>query len=300
MNPMSRTFASFLSLLILLAAAAAQQKPAPSAKPAVSQNDAAPNLPSEETVNGFMQQMFGYDSSVSWKVGDIRPAKAQGLAEVTVVLNTPQGPQVNKMYVTPDGQHAIVGDVMPFGAHPFDSDREILEKGVNGPSRGPAGAAVTIVEFSDLQCPHCKAAQPDLDKLLTEEPNLRLVFQSFPLPMHDWAMKAAEYADCIARSGNDAVWKFIQGTYDAQSEITAANADEKLNAIADTAGAKSAEIAVCAAKPETQSRIEHSLALGQALEVNATPTIFINGRKIGNLGTLPHEVLRKLVEFAAK
>jgi protein-disulfide isomerase len=295
---MNRIIAGLFSLLILLAAAGAQQKPsAPSAK---TQNDATPNLPSEETVNGFMQQMFGYDSTLTWKVQDIKPSKAQGLAEVTVVLNGPQGPQSNKLYVTEDGKYAVTGDILPFGAKPFEADRKTLEKGINGPSRGPANAPVTIVEFSDLQCPHCKAAQPDLDKLLTEEPNVRLVFQNFPLPMHDWAMKAASYADCVARSSNDEAWKFIQGVYDVQTDITASNADEKLNAIADAAGAKSSAIASCAANPETTSRIQHSLDLGQSLDVNSTPTIFINGRRVSGLGTLPHDVLKKLVEFAAK
>ena len=71
---------------------------------------------------------------------------------------------------------------------------------MNGPSRGPADAPVTLVEFSDLQCPHCKEAQPTIDKLMAEEKNARLVFQNFPLPAHDWAAKAAYYGDCIGRS----------------------------------------------------------------------------------------------------
>ncbi len=296
---MSRIVACCLSVLLLLSAAVAQKKADAAPAKADTSTDLVPGLPSEDTVNSFMQQMFGYDSTMTWKVSDIHPSKAQGLAEVTVVLNTPQGPQANKMYVSEDGRHAIVGDIVPFGAHPFEADRETLDKGVNGPSHGPANAPVTIVEFSDMQCPHCRAAQPELNKLLTEEPNVKLIFQNYPLPMHDWAMKAAAYVDCVGRSSNDAVWKFIQGVYDAQTDITAGNADEKLNAMADAAGVKSADIAQCAVNPETTSRIQHSLALGQALEVNATPTIFINGRKLANLSSLPHDILKKLVECAA-
>ncbi len=71
-------------------------------------------------------------------------------------------------------------------------------------------APVTVVEFSDLQCPHCKEAQPNLDRLAAEDKNARIVFQNFPLPMHDWAMKAASYADCVARSSPDAFWKFVE------------------------------------------------------------------------------------------
>lgn len=290
---------NYLVITLLAAVAVAQQKPA-AEKPAThaaSKASPAESLPSEQTVNAFLQQMFGYDASLSWRVVSIKPSEAEGLAEVEVVIQGPQGAQSQKFCVTPDGRHAVIGDIMPFGAHPFDAARKELAKGMNGPSRGSADAPVTLVEFSDLQCPHCKEAQPTLDRLSNEDKKVRLVFQSFPLPGHDWAAKAAAYADCIAHSSNDAFWKFIESVYQSQSDITAANSDEKLNGLTDQAGLKSAEVAACAANPETAARVEHSVALGKSLGVNSTPTIFINGRK---LGVAPFEVLQKLVDFAAK
>ena len=277
-----------LSVLVLLTfVAAAQEK-------------TSANLPSEETVNSFLQQTFGYDSTVTWKITAIKPSIAAGLAEVDVVLSNSQGQSGTTLYVTTDGKHALTGEILPFGAKPYQPAKEALLKGVNGPSRGPDKAPVTIVEFSDLQCPHCKDAQPIIDKLLTEEPNARFVFQNFPLPSHNWAAKAANYADCIGRSSKDAFWKFVQGTFDAQSSITEANADEKFTAIADTAGVKGADMATCAAKADTKTRVEQSVALGQSVGVTGTPTVFVNGRRIGNVVGLPPEVLKGLVEFAAK
>ena len=279
----------------LLTLAGAQQEPAPSH--AAGKASVTPSLPSEETVNSFLHQWFGYDSSLSWKIASIKPSEIEGLSEVNVLLSGAQGQQPLKLYVTPDGKHAVTGEIMPFGAHPFAADQKELERGVNGPSRGPANAPVTVVDFSDLQCPHCKDAHPTIEKLIAKDKNVRVVFQSFPLPMHDWAAKAAAYADCVNRSSNDAFWKFIQSVYGAQTDITAANADEKLTALADGAGAKGADIAACAAKPETTSRVEKSVALGKALDVNSTPTLFVNGRK---LPAVPYETLQKLVDFAAK
>jgi len=265
-----------------------------------AQEKTSANLPSEETVNSFLQQTFGYDSTVTWKIAAIKPSIAEGLAEVDVVLSNSQGQSATTLYVTPDGKHALTGDIMPFGAKPYQPAKEALLKGINGSARGPEKSPVTIVEFSDLQCPHCKDAQPVLEKLLTEEPNARFVFQNFPLPSHNWAGKAANYADCVGRSSNDAFWKFIQATFDAQSTITEANADERLTAIADTAGVKGSDVAACAAKPDTKTRVERSVALGQSVGVTGTPTVFINGRRIGNVVGLPPEVLKGLVEFAAK
>ena len=291
-----------LLLSVLISLAGGQQKPAAAsapAKPAAPKAAASPNLPSEEVVNAFLQQTFGYDTSLSWKIVNIKPSEAEGLAEVDATVSGPQGSQGQKFYVTLDGAHAIAGELLPFGAHPYAATRGQLEKGLNGVSRGPADAPVTVVEFSDLQCPHCKDTQPTLDRLMSEARNVRLVFQNYPLPMHDWASKAANYADCVGRASNDAFWKFVGSVYGAQSDITAANADEKLTGFADGAGVKGSEIAACALKPETISRVERSTALGNALSVNSTPTIFINGRKL-TAGGLPYEVLQKLVDFAAK
>jgi protein-disulfide isomerase len=279
--------------VLLIALASAQQAPA---APHTA-TKATANLPSEETVNAFLHQWFGYDSSLTWKIVSIKPSEIEGLSEINALLSGPQGQQQMKLYITPDGKHAITGELMPFGAHPFAAEQKELERGINGPSRGPADAPVTVVDFSDLQCPHCKDANPTLERLVAENKNVRLVFQNFPLPMHDWAAKAAAYADCVGRSSNDAFWKFVSSVFAAQSDITAANSDEKLTALAEAAGVKGADIAACAAKPETTSRVEKSVALGKALDVNSTPTIFVNGRK---LPAVPYEVLVKLVDFAAK
>jgi protein-disulfide isomerase len=286
-----------LILLLTFCSAAAQSSPKPADKPA---SGAAANLPSEATIDSFMQQTFGYESQVSWKISSIKPAPVPGLAQVDVVLATPQGPQLSRFYVTADGEHAVVGDIIPFGAKPFDPAKKLLEKGITGPSRGPKGASVTIVEFGDLQCPACKAAQPAIEGLIAAEPNARFVFQNFPLEMHNWAAKGAAYADCVGRASNDAFWKFVAKTYETQADITAENADEKLTALADGAGVKGSEIAVCAATPATQAHLDASLALGKAVNVTGTPTLFINGRSIGNVSNVPAATLKGLVDFAAK
>lgn len=265
-----------------------------------AQQKASDPLPTEDTVNSFMQQTFGYDPTITWKIASIKPSVAQGLAEVNVVVTNPQGQNAMTLYVTPDGKHAMTGEILPFGAKPYAPAHDALLKGVNGPSKGPAKATAIIVEFSDLQCPHCKDAQPTVEKLLAAEPNARFVFQQFPLAMHNWASKAAGYADCIGRASNDAFWKFIDSTYAEQSNITESNADEKLTEIADKAGVKGSDIAACAVKPDTKTRIDQSIALGQAVGVGGTPTLFINGRKIGNVTQVPIEILKGLVEFAAK
>jgi len=294
---MRRFLYSMCLLLLSGTLAVAQTATAAPAKPADTASD---GLPSETTVDSFLHQQFGYQADLTWKISSIKPMPGIGLAEVVVVLASQQGQQLTKFYVAPDGKHALVGEIIPFGAHPFDPAKERLEKGITGPSRGPKDASVTIVEFGDLQCPACKAAQPTIEALVAAEPNARFVFQNFPLEMHNWAAKGAAYSDCIGRASNDAFWKFISKTYETQSDITAENADEKLTALADGAGVKGSEIAACAAKPETKARVDASLALGKSVDVTGTPTLYINGRKVGSFDPRMSDVYKNLVEFAAK
>jgi protein-disulfide isomerase len=275
----------------------------PAAKAAASSSAATSScavktvLPTEDTVNSFLFQMFGYDAAMSWKVSEIRPSEMEGLAAVTVVISSPQGASPNRLLVSSDGKHVISGEILPFGARPFEEARVKLEKGVNGIAKGPEKAGVLIVEFSDMQCPHCQKAAPNVEQLLAQEPEARFVFQNFPLPSHNWAEKAADYVDCVGRAGNDAVWKFIAKTFEDQANITEANVDEKLKAIATASGAKADDIAACAGKAETKERVEASVALGKLVGVNGTPMLFINGRGVS--AGAPVEVLKKIVDFEA-
>ena len=295
-----RCFLNSICILFLICTCSAAQTGKTNAAPAKPATSTQDTLPSEATVDSFLHQQFGYESDLTWKISSVKPSVIPGLAEVTVVLASQQGQQLSRFYVAPDGEHALVGDIIPFGARPFDPVRKILDKGVTGPARGPKDAPVMIVEFGDLQCPACKAAQPTIEALVAAEPNARFVFQNFPLEMHNWAAKGAAYADCVGRASNDAFWKFVSKTYETQSDITAENADEKLTAIADGAGVKGADIAACAAKPDSKAHVDASLALGKSVEVTGTPTLFINGRRVANFDSRMTDIYKKLVDFAAK
>jgi protein-disulfide isomerase len=173
------------------------QNPAPRAHMTVDVKPAAATpLPTQETVNSFLQSWVGYDPTVKYKVLSIEPSEATGIAHV--VAQVGEGAPPTHFYVTADGEHALVGEIIPFGAHPFAPARRKLDAQAHGPSRGAKTPTVTIVEFSDLQCPHCKAGQPVIDRLMADTPGAKLIFQAFPLSIHDWASKAAKTGECVA------------------------------------------------------------------------------------------------------
>ena len=288
--------ALFLVILLLTATSWSQQA-------ATTNLPSAPTsqrLPSKATVESFMQHWFGYDSAITWQLVRIQPAEVPGFAEVLLVLEKGGQQQQMVLYVTPDEKHAFTGEILPFGADPFAATRDELAASKTGIARGPAGASLTIVEFSDLECPHCKQAQPIVEKLMSDFPNARLVFQQFPIQAaHPWAFKAATWAQCIGRENNAAFWKFVNGVYGDQLSIDAQNADAKLKEHATAAGADAAKAAACAASPETAKQVADSFELGKAVGVTGTPTVFLNGRKISALTTIPYELLKDLARFAA-
>ncbi len=307
---MKRILAAVLAVFILTLCASAQTG---SAAPAGNANAAKPstpaaastagtNLPSEATVNAFFHRMFGFEPNLVFKVLSIKPSPMDGLAEVTAEVNTPNGQQMTRLFVEKD--HAITGELLPFGPDPFVKDRAILDKQAFGPTKGPASPAITIVEFGDLECPACKQAQPVIEKLMSSEPKVRLIFQNFPLEtIHPWAEKASAYVDCIDRENNDAAWKFIASVYeqqdavDQQYEAGAAALTNKLNELAAGVGVDAKKVAACTDSAETKQRLERSMKLGQEVEIAATPTLAINGRRVGNVVGMPPEVLKSLVDF---
>ncbi len=286
-------YAVLLSLLIAVPAAAQKEsKKTAAAPPPVL-------LPSRETVDAYMHHMVGYDPSVKWSIVSITESEAPGIALVVLRVGEGEG-RLTQLYVSTDGKHAIVGEMVQFGADPFADYRARLNREAHGPAIGEANAPVTIVEFSDLECPHCKAAQPTIDRLLSEVPSARLVFEHFPLEaLHPWAFKAATYAQCVADRKPRAFWTYIRSIYDNQLDITEANVDGKLKEFAEASGLKGDEAAACAATQAAQAEVRSAMQLGKAMGVSGTPTLFINGRKVTSVGQLPYERLKQLVEFEA-
>jgi protein-disulfide isomerase len=271
---------------------AAASSPAATAAPSQAKTSA---LPTQEQVEAAMKRTFGYDGAVTWQIYDIRPSRIPDVAEILVAVNKQQPVH---LYWSAATQEAVVGDMMPFGPDPYSRTRAKLQA-ADGPARGAQQPTIAIVDFSDLECPHCKAAHPILEKLAADFPQVRLVFQQFPLPasLHPWAMKAALYADCAGKMDKDAFWKYLDTIFENQGSIALATADDQLKGFATAVGLDAQKVAACAAGPEAEARVKKSMDLGQALDITETPTVFINGRQVRGLASIPYDQLKTLVQF---
>ena len=127
-----------------------------------------------------------------------------------------------------------------------------------GSSKGPDGAAVTIVEFSDFECPYCRKLVDTVKQLTPEEKvDLRIVFHHMPLQTHPWARTAAEDAACAQLQNSSAFWPIHDQLFDQQPSITSENIHEKLLAFAKSA--KSLDL------PEFQNCLDNQMSLGLVL-----------------------------------
>lgn len=157
-----------------------------------------------------------------------------------------------------------------------------LAKG-DAASLGPKDAPVTLVLFSDFQCPFCSQMAAGLMReiLPSEGDKIRLIFRNFPLPMHPWARAAAEAAACARTQGDKYFWPLHDYIFTHQRELTAANMTSKLTEqAAAVEGFDAARLKACVDRKETAAKVDQDLALGKEMQISGTPTLFINGQRV--------------------
>jgi protein-disulfide isomerase len=261
-------------------------------------------LPTPETVNAFLKASWGYDENRVWEVWAIQKTEVEGISRVTLLVGDKTGKlkiAPAQFYVLPDNKHVFAGDdIMPFGANPYAEARAVLQQRANGPYRGSASKDLELVEFADFQCPHCKAAQANMDKLAVDFPKARIVFQNFPLSQHPAAIPAAAYGYCVTKQGgSDTFFTFAAAVYDGQDGLLSADgATLTLNSAVTKAGLDPAIIATCAKAPATLAAVDAMEKLALDLKINQTPLLMVNGRPV--LATAPYDTLKQIILFQAK
>ncbi|HET8540826.1 MAG TPA: thioredoxin domain-containing protein [Anaeromyxobacter sp.] len=163
-----------------------------------------------------------------------------------------------------------------------------------GPSKGPPTAPVTIVEFSDYECPYCVRAEATVKEVLAAYPGkIRLVYRDFPLPMHAKAPKAAEAAHCAGDQGK--YWEMHDKLFAANGKIDVADLKTAAREIAGVDGGKFDQCLDSGAKAKD---VELHKKAGDEAGVTGTPAFFINGRLLS--GAQPLEAFKGLIDEELK
>ncbi len=288
MKPLSRISAVFILSLFTLTALCAQQ----SAPPAASATPAQAPSAIQKTVEAYLRNLYAFGPDIQVTVGPPKPSDIPGLLETAIDVKMADNVESVKFYVSKDGKYLLRGELSDLTKDPLAENRAKLDlKGA--PSLGDPNAPITMVEFSDFECPVCRSLHDVLRGLLVNYPQVRLIFKDFPLDqVHPWARTAALAGRCANEQDPKAFWKLYDLIYDNQDIISAENSYAKMTDYASQMSLNADAFKSCMANSATAAAIEASRANGVSLDVNSTPTIFINGRRI--IGADPHLIEQNL------
>lgn len=157
--------------------------------------------------------------------------------------------------------------------------------------RGNANAKVTIVEYSDFECPFCGSAFPTVEQVLAEYgDDVRLVYRHFPLSFHAQAQKAGEASECAA--DQDKFWEFHDTIF--QNQDLLAGGVTQLKTWAKEIGLNSSQFDSCLDSGEKAERVTSDMADGSQFGVTGTPAFFVNGTKI--VGAQPFGAFKQIID----
>ena len=263
-------------LSVLVCGAYAQQtRPATTAAATVAPTQI------QKSIEGYLRNMYAFGPDVKLVVGPPKETAIEGLLETTIDLTIEDNRQSVKFWVSKDGKLLFRGEMSDLTKDPLAENRAQIQM-TDAPAMGEPKAPVTIVEYSDFECPVCRSLHDALRGMLPNYTGkVRLVFKDFPLEqIHPWARTAAIAGRCAYQQDPKAFWKMYDLIYDNQEIISAANAWTKMMDYASQSGLNADTLKSCMASPEAGAAVNDSYANGQKLEVNSTPTLFVNGRRL--------------------
>ncbi len=164
----------------------------------------------------------------------------------------------------------------------------------NDPFKGSVTAKVVINEFSDLQCPACKAAEPVIKQVIdTYGDKIKFIYNNFPIPSHQNGRNSAIAGECAFDQGK--FWEFHDLLFDKQDTWgNISNPKDTFVADAISLGMDGTKFAACYDGSDAKKRVDYDESEGNAAGVNSTPTFIINGQKI--VGAQPFEEFKKVID----
>jgi protein-disulfide isomerase len=235
--------------------------------------------------------------------GTLAESKIKGAKEATVSLGRPI-----QVILAADGNSVVVGavedisiDVAAEKAKKLADELKKAEENVkkvslvDQPTKGPKTAKVTIVEFSDFQCPFCARAHQTLTQVAKEYGNkVQVVYKNFPLGFHPWAEPAAIAGECAYQQDPKGFWTLYDYFFDHQKELAVDNVKAKSLEALKGSKVNEAKFNECFDGKKTLDLVKKDLDEGQAVGVTGTPAFLINGRFLS--GAQPAEKFKEIID----
>ena len=250
----------------------------------------------------FVRTLFAWGPDFALKLGPLSQSATPDFYRVPLQVTYKGQTEAGEVFVSKDGKTLFRGDMFEIGTDPFAATRAKLRL-EGDPAKGPADARVTIVEFSDYQCPHCRQLYTVMQVIEQKYPQVRVVYKDFPLAaIHPWAMTAAVGGRCAFAQNPEGFWAVHNMIFENQDVISSENVYQKVIDFAVRAGLDKDAFKVCLALPDAKAAIQADIDEGKAVQISSTPTVFVNGRPVigGDENTLEQYIQFELGPEEAK
>ena len=255
----------------------------------------------EQQVRSF----YTIPASVKVILGELKPSDFPTYDALTITFDGGEKKQQYEFLLSKDGKTLLRMTKLDLSKDPFVENMKKIDL-TNRPTRGDSKAKVVAVNYDDFECPFCSRMHQTLFPQLLKEYGDRVTFiyKDFPLAeIHPWATHAAVNANCLAGQNKDAYWDFADYIHANQGEVNSEKSHDAqfaaLDRIAVTQGQKhnldATKLQACI-KAQQDDTVKASVREGEALGVEATPTMFVNGEKVDV--ALPIGELRAILDRA--
>ncbi|MEP6962082.1 MAG: DsbA family protein [Acidobacteriota bacterium] len=279
----------FVSAIIAALSATGVFAQAPTAAAARSALD-------KPTLEAYLRHMELWIPQVGVAIDDPKPSPyLKGFSEVIVHLSYNGQGKDERYFVSTDGRNIVKGEPYDITKNPFQANLDKIKTDLQ-PSFGTPAAPVVLVVFADFQCPFCKGEAQILRNNVVQKfgEKVRVYFKDFPLEsIHPWARAGSIAGRCVFRQNAQTFWKFHDWIYGIQEEVTPENLSDQVLKWGGENGLDGTQLKTCIDTKATNAEVTRNLEEGRSLGLSATPTTFLNGRKLE--GTVEWAVLEQLI-----
>ncbi len=249
------------------------------------------------TLEAYLRRMQLWIPEILVKIDDPKPSPYPQFKMVDVHISYGAATKDYLYYVSNDGQEILEGSVHDINQNPFKLELDKIKTELE-PSFGAPGAPIVLVLFSDFQCPLCKEEAKMLrEKIPAVFPNdVRVYFKDFPLEaIHPWAKMASIGGRCVFRQNPETFWSYHDWMYEHQGDMTAENLKSKILEFGKEKNLDTLQLSRCLDTKATEGDVDKEIANGRTLQIDATPTMFLNGRRL--VGNTPWQNLEQIIKI---
>jgi len=258
-----------------------------------------------QRVEAALRAQYNVPRSINISLSELKPSEQPGYDKFTVTFTGGKSTSTHEFLISTDRK--TLAHLEKIDLAKIDLPADLMAKiDVTGrPVRGNQAAKVTIVNYDDFQCPFCSRMHSTLFPALLKQygDKVRFIYKDYPLvEIHPWAMHAAIDANCLADQNNEAYWDFADYIHNNQRAVAGKGAEEAFanldKAAQDEAGRHKLDepkLNACL-KKQDESGVRASMAAGDKIGVDSTPTLFINGERVS--GYVPEEDMRQMIDRA--